>query len=133
MTVTVLNEGRETEFEAEAGDALWLSKGQVARATGWELKPEGLCKGEVCVPLRGDDLVSGDVVNLSAVWAYMGKPVSHSQAGDAWSLGESAADRNNAMLSLEAPDFTLPDLAGNLHSLHDFRRKKVLLITWASW
>ena len=32
-----------------------------------------------------------------------------------------------------APNFTLPDLNGRVHSLADFRGKKVLLVTWASW
>jgi peroxiredoxin len=34
---------------------------------------------------------------------------------------------------MEAPDFTLPDLRGRLHSLRDQRGKKTLLIAWASW
>ena len=32
-----------------------------------------------------------------------------------------------------APNFTLPDLNGKPHTLADFRGKKVLLVTWASW
>ncbi|MCZ6597977.1 MAG: redoxin domain-containing protein [Planctomycetota bacterium] len=32
-----------------------------------------------------------------------------------------------------APDFALPDRHGNLVRLSDFRGKKVLLYTWASW
>jgi len=35
--------------------------------------------------------------------------------------------------SLKAPDFTLPDMNGKARSLSDFRGKKVLLLTWASW
>jgi peroxiredoxin len=35
--------------------------------------------------------------------------------------------------SLEAPDFTLPDLDGKTYSLSQFRGKKVLLLSWASW
>ena len=45
----------------------------------------------------------------------------------------ASSDRNDALLSLSAPDFTLPDFNGKLHSLTDFRRQRVLLITWASW
>jgi peroxiredoxin len=37
------------------------------------------------------------------------------------------------MATLEAPDFTLPDLAGRMHTLSDHRGKKVLLIAYASW
>ena len=59
--------------------------------------------------------------------------MSRAADGDVWFLGEGAQQRNDAMLSLEAPDFTLPDFQGNLHSLSDFRRQRVLLITWASW
>ncbi len=48
-------------------------------------------------------------------------------------LGEAAADRASQLASGEAPDFTLPDLQGRLHSLSDYRGKKVLLVTYASW
>ncbi|MCC7122956.1 MAG: redoxin domain-containing protein [Gammaproteobacteria bacterium] len=37
------------------------------------------------------------------------------------------------MMSLEAPDFTLPDLDGRLHSLSDYRGKKVFLFSWGSY
>ena len=50
-----------------------------------------------------------------------------------WILGEPASARAAALDSLEAPDFTLPDVDGELHSLVDYRGKKVLLATWASW
>jgi hypothetical protein len=50
-----------------------------------------------------------------------------------WSIGESAVARRDALRSLDAPDFTLPDLDGTLHSLSQYRGKKVLLLSWASW
>ncbi|MCH7868912.1 MAG: redoxin domain-containing protein [Myxococcales bacterium] len=37
------------------------------------------------------------------------------------------------LAGLAAPDFSLPDLEGTLHSLSDHRGKKVLLIAYASW
>ncbi|TDI61456.1 MAG: redoxin domain-containing protein [Alphaproteobacteria bacterium] len=63
----------------------------------------------------------------------MEKPAVSNASGDAWFLGEGAADRNASLESLQAPNFTLKDLDGNEHSLVDFRGKKVLLATWASW
>jgi len=48
-------------------------------------------------------------------------------------LGTAAADRAASLVSLEAPDFALPDLAGRLHTLSEHRGKKALLIAYASW
>ncbi len=48
-------------------------------------------------------------------------------------LGSSAAARAARLASLEAPDFTLPDLDGRVHSLSQHRGKKVLLVAYASW
>ena len=33
-------------------DNLWLSAAELAKVSGWELKPEGVCKGGVCVTCR---------------------------------------------------------------------------------
>ena len=32
-----------------------------------------------------------------------------------------------------APDFALPDLDGNTVQLSDFKGKKIMLLSWASW
>jgi hypothetical protein len=117
-------------------DALWISTSELERATGWRLKPEGLCRGDVCTVLAPSDrerLVAGDAVCASGIWELLGRPVLHDQSYSLWMLGEAAADRNTRLASLEAPDFTLPDITGKLHSLSDFRGKKVFLSTWASW
>ena len=63
----------------------------------------------------------------------MGHPVEHDSASQTWVLGTAAAARAQALSTLEAPDFELPDLAGQTHRLSDYRGKKVLLATWASW
>lgn len=74
-----------------------------------------------------------DSINVSATWRALSRPVLSDKAGDAWVLGTSAAERSAALESLQAPDFTLPDLNGRAHSLSDYRGKKVFLATWASW
>lgn len=48
-------------------------------------------------------------------------------------LGIGAETRGSALASLQAPDFTLPDLAGRRHTLAEHRGEKVLLVAWASW
>jgi hypothetical protein len=138
VMVTLLTEAGERIVAdgGASGDALWLSAREAEAATGWVVKPQGLCKGEVCVPLpagREREFVSGARVNVAALWRHLGRPVVRSERGNAWVLGESAQDRAAALRSLAAPDFTLPDPSGRMHSLRDHRGKKVLLVTWASW
>ncbi len=71
--------------------------------------------------------------NVSALWREHLRPVVSDRSQQVWSLGASAQEASNALQTLQAPDFTLPDLEGNAHSLSDFRGKKVFLTTWASW
>ena len=133
---TVVHEHGRFSVDSSAAGALWAYAGTVRDELGWELKPEGFCKDEICVPVppgRTAEFVDGDAINLAALWQHLGKPLAASDATDVWSLGESADDHNAALTSLAAPDFELPDFKGRLHRLSDFRRKRVLLITWASW
>jgi hypothetical protein len=136
MTTVMSDAGETVCAAAESPNELWLSQAETLQATGWQIKPEGLCKGETCVPIpagREAEFLRGDEVNVAGFWEYLGNPVATTDTGDAWFLGEGAEQRNEALMSLEAPNFTLPDFSGKLHSLTDFRRKRVLLITWASW
>lgn len=136
--VTILNQsGRNdvTDTTAYAGH-LWVRNADVEPLTGWALKPEGFCRGEVCVPLppgRANEFVRAGAVNVAALWHLLGNPVLHDAAHETWILGEAAASRSRQLASLEAPDFTLPDLDGRQHSLSEHRGKKVFLSTWASW
>jgi hypothetical protein len=117
-----------------AGRKLRLAPADLERAFGWSLKPQGLCKGDVCVTLRERrGLVGEDGIDLAAFAATTGLPLAFDAAEGVAVLGESAAARGSRLASLEAPDFTLPDLAGRLHSLSQHRGKKVLLIAYASW
>ena len=118
------------------GDALWLSAGAVTAATGWTMKADGLCQGDICVPVPRQDAshyVRGGQTNIAAFWRLLGRPVLHDNSGAHWLLGSAAADRAATLTSLNAPDFELPDLDGHLHKLSDYRGKRVFLTTWASW
>ena len=136
--VVVLHEQSETECASARadGEQLWIDAGELQTATGWSLKPEGLCRGDTCVPVppsRAHEFVAGGAVNAAAFWGHMGNPVVHDAVRQVWMLGTSAADRGASLQSLEVPDFTLPDLDGRTRTLSEHRGKKVLLATWASW
>ena len=134
----LLTEEREMEVpDARAeGAGLWLGPADAERATGWQLKPEGLCRAEVCVPVppaRTHEFLREGRINVAEFWRLMGRPVVRGDGGGAWMLGEGAGARSAALESLEAPDFTLPDLDGVMHAFSETRGKKVFLATWSSW
>jgi hypothetical protein len=136
--VTVLMDGKEAQQVAAtvADDGLWLSKRDLAAAADWEVKPEGICQGDLCVIIpRGKESawVRGDTVNLAALWRHLDRPVLHDDARAAWVFGAGAEERTQRLGNLEAADFELPDLAGKRHRLSAHRGKRVFLVTWASW
>jgi hypothetical protein len=124
---TVLTEQGEMTLVATNG--LWLSADAAERATGWTLKPEGMCQDDVCVPLP----VRDGRLDVAAFWRLLERPVVSDAAGETWVLGAGAEQRNTALAGLMAPDFALPDLAGVPHTLSALRGNKVFLCTWASW
>ena len=135
---TILTEKGATDVRAGPGTEgqLWLSAHDTETVSGWTMKPEGLCRGDICLPVpdgQSDTYVRAGEINLAAFWRRMDKPLAHSKNGETWALGEAAGDRAANLASLEAPDFSLPDLNGDIHSLSDYRGKKVFLATWASW
>ena len=91
-----------------------------------------MCRGDLCVPLPKDAVRDGRV-DIAAFWRRIDAPMVADAAGEVFSLGAAAEDRNAALAGLTAPDFTLPDLTGKPHSLSELRGKKVFLSTWASW
>jgi hypothetical protein len=133
--VTIIEPGRATEVEGrvEGGRAL-LSADALRDALGWELHDGTLCNDAMCVPLpAGSRLGEGGVFDLAEVAATLDRPLALDAEARAAFLGASATDRAQALASLLAPDFTLPDLAGRPHTLSAYRGKKILLVAWASW
>ncbi len=103
---------------------------RLARATGWEVKPEGACRGEQCVPLPEGTLREGEV-ELAPFAERLRRPLLHDAAEGLWSLGPEGGGR--AMASVQAPDLVLPTLTGEPFPLAALRGKKVLIAAWASW
>jgi len=137
--VTIVTEHGPEDVAARVdpdGDALWIAPADLERLLGWTLKPEGLCRGSICLPLRAPQAarcVRPEAVDVAGLWRALSKPLRRSADATVWLFGEAASARSAALEALEAPAFTLPDLSGRPHSLVDYRGRKVLLATWASW
>ena len=136
--IRILHDTGDTSLPAARaeGDALWVERADVERATGWAWKPEGLCHDDTCMPLPPRPerpMTDGERLDIAAVWRYAGWPVLHDDAARIWVLGEGAAQRAAALSTLQAPDFELPDLDGKMHRLSDYRGRRVFMVAWASW
>ena len=132
---TLIDGDRVTSLPATLDrDAVRIAPGVLRDATGWELKAEGLCQGDLCIPVR-DRAALADArgVDLAAFARALDRPLALDVTERAAALGTSAAERSARLATLEAPDFSLPDLHGRMHTLSAHRGKKALLIVYASW
>jgi hypothetical protein len=132
---SIVDEGSVIPVPAEvAGGRVRINPEALQEGLGWKLETEGLCRGEVCVPVRDRDaLYDGNSIDLAAFATALGRPLALDVEERTAAIGTAPADRATLMANLEAPDFTLPDLEGKLHSLSEHRGKKVLLVAYASW
>jgi hypothetical protein len=115
------------------GDRIVLEPAALEAATGWSRKPEGLCRGEVCVPVRDPDLDVGAGVDVARVAAALGTPVVVDPDEGVVAFGTPAAHRRSPIEAGVAPDFTLPDLDGAPFTFSSLGRRKKLLLAWSSW
>ncbi len=141
VRATIVYDDVATEVASASTDGgqLWITTLDLTRATRFELKPQGVCRDQLCFPVpkaRANEFVrkssGATLFNLLAFAQLVNQPVAHDEALSTWYFG-LRSDQRQGLASLRAPDFTLPDMAGKMHSLSDFRGKKVLLVTWASW
>jgi hypothetical protein len=146
LRATIVYNDAATDVSAarEEGGQLWITTADLKRATRFEVKPQGVCRDELCFPLpkaKQDAFIHKDAgqskssltwFNMTAFADLVHQPVAHDAALATWYFG-LRSDQRQQLTSLQAPDFTLPDLQGKTHRLSDFRGKKILLVTWASW
>jgi hypothetical protein len=134
----VLYQDRETRTGGARpnADGLWVPLSELKALSGWELKPEGVCKDEVCVPVpdaRRHALIRDGEFNLTEFARLIEQPVADDENQGVWYFGPPAWEWKSRLTSRMAPDFTLPDLSGHLHTLSELQGKKVFLFFWASW
>jgi len=95
--------------------------------TGWEIKPEGACMGDVCVPLQSEG-----GFDLRSTAQRLRMALVHDAKEGLWALGPASLG-SRALASAEAPDLALPDFDGNEFRLSSLRGQKVVLVSWAPY
>jgi hypothetical protein len=132
MTVTVIGAEAAT-IDGDVADGRALVGGNaLTEALGWELKPEGLCRDEVCVPLPAGATVGGRV-DLAVAARALGRPTVVDTGLGVVAVALPSEQRKRALDDLVAPAFTLPDLDGTPHALAEWDGRKRLLIAFSTW
>lgn len=121
MTLTLLDGG------TVPADGLLLSAAALHEVTGWELKPQGLCQGDTCVPAS-----LAEPVSLAEVAALLGRPLAHHDLGDqvVAVLGEPAG--TTVAVGGSAPPLVLPDVDGVPVPVGGAGRKTAV-VAWSTW
>jgi hypothetical protein len=110
-------------------ESLTIDRAAFEAGTGWTLKPEGACKGDVCIPLSR---APGPTVDVAQLAQEMGLPLAAEPSRGLYALGpESIGAR--ALTTAEAPELRLEDLSGREFRLSSLRGQKVLLYAWAPY
>lgn len=138
--ITVLGRGRAVEVaDARVVDGhLWLPLDALPTVSGFTHKPEGICAGELCIPVPPDaawvrETDGGPAIDVTAFADHVGQAWVAGPRQRAFSFAPVPALRASGLGAGLAPDFELPDREGRPVRLSDLRGKKVLLLTWASW
>lgn len=110
--------------------SLTVDRDELAARTGWELKPEGACKGDVCIP--GIAAPDGPTVDLNTITEPLGMAIVHDDELGLWALGPETIG-GRALATAEAPNLTLPTVDGDPFELRSLRGRKVLLVAWSPY
>ena len=131
-TTTVLYGDRSVALDKSRieGDDLWVRSADLPRINEFEVKPQGACRADICIPLA-KNLKQGAWFNLTGFSRKIGQAVVADSG--VWSFGEMPVVSRGFLQSRIAPDFAVPDRAGRVVHLSGFKGKKVLVVTWASW
>jgi hypothetical protein len=136
-STTVLYGGKSITLSATGeGDGLLIKAEDLTRINGYELKPQGACYEDVCVPIPKKMLVERDGetwFDLAAFADLIGQPYVADVEARVWSFGEIPAKRESMMVDAMAPDFQVTDRQGKVIRMADLKGKKALIVTWSSW
>jgi hypothetical protein len=113
-------------------ERLSIPRSEFEAASGWSLKPQGACRGDVCVPLPPDAVDDEGEVDVRAVAERLGMPLVHDADAGLWALGPESLS-GHALPSAEAPELVLPDVDGAEFRLSSLRGRKVVIVSWAPY
>lgn len=111
--------------------SLRVPASEFAATTGWDAKPQGMCRGEVCVPAPG--ALENGIVNVEAAADRLGMPIVHDAERGVWSLGAATAMGRTLATAVAQFPSSLVDAMGRGFDFASLRGRRIIMIAWASW
>jgi len=141
-STTVLYQGKTITLETARFDTtasntgLLIKPEDLPRINGFEIKPEGACYNDLCIPMNKQLMVEQDGkdwFDLTAFAQLLDQPYVVDVEAGVWSFAEIPAKRDNMMVNAQAPEFEVTDRQGKVIRMADLKGKKALIVTWSSW
>ena len=107
-----------------------VDRAALAARTGWEIKPEGACKADRCVPLP--DAPADGPIDARMLSERLGMALVSDESHGLWALGPGVRTAGRCCRR-EMPDLELPDRNGRPFSLRSLRGTRFVMVAWASW
>ncbi|MBT4476915.1 MAG: hypothetical protein HOC65_04700 [Actinobacteria bacterium] len=112
----------------------WVKPSVLDEILGWELKPEGLCQGSLCIPVPdAASLMASDGLDLIAAAEKLNRPTLVDSENQWVVIGSPAEKRENALVGRQVPNVTLRDLDGASRELTEWSGTRRLLVAFSSW
>ena len=108
-------------------DSLDIGPAEFSVGTGWDIKPQGACQADVCVPLD-----ASQPFTVRGAADRLGMAVVHDPSAGLWALGPASFNQR-ALASAEAPELVLDDINGHSFRLSSLRGQKVVLVAWSPY
>ena len=139
--ITIIANDNVTEVNAFSSDKkeLWIREDELNSATGYTIKESGVCYDplNICIPLSEEGFIQNKSthqwLNVSKLSERLEQACISSEDQFVWSLGLIPESRKVLLNSSKAPNFEIEDMNGETIKLSDFKGKKVLIVTWATW
>lgn len=111
--------------------SLRVSATEFSDVTGWDAKPQGMCRGEVCVPAPG--ALVADTVDVAVAAERLGMPIVHDETNGVWALGPATATGRALSTAIARFPSSLIDAMGNAFDFASLRGRRIVMVAWASW
>ncbi len=131
VDVDVIGPIGSTRATVDDSGRIELAATELSSVVGWELKAQGLCRDDTCVPAPGLDR-SGNV-DLLALADALRLPVGGDAPDGLIVLGPSMLEGGGEVPVDFAPEVELEDLMGEPAALFEAGRQKRMLVAFASW